>query len=198
MRASDVLYAKPWWGHVLYKDDKDGQLRHGRASLTVKGIDAEACNLMIVQRLVGAETKPNCVLSKSGCTRLMRDIDCETRFPSLDAMRLENLVRLEHIVPDFEDLRDRHGLFVFPGDTTRTYEERRAERCWVNVLHPWTRNGLPVDNKTWVPSDADALSVYKISSRKVHSPPPAHVPSPSPIQPAKPGTCASPTPAPPQ
>lgn len=145
VRAAGALYRSPWWDHILYTAEDDGQQRWGRAILIIKGIDAKRRTLVIIQRLCRAETRPECVLTKFNCTRLKWHMDDETHFPLLDAVRLENVVRLEHIVPDFQDLCDRLGLFAFPGTTPRTKEERCAERWWVNVFYPWTSNGLATD-----------------------------------------------------
>lgn len=70
-----------------------------------------------------------------------------TTFPSMSSVRVENLERLEHIVPDFEALCERHGSFVFPGQTPCTATERDAERYWVNVFYPWTSNDFAVYKK---------------------------------------------------
>lgn len=145
VRASDDLYRNPWWDHLVYKDGVTGEIRHGRACLIIKGIDAAPRVLLIVQRMIRAEAQPHCVLTKLGCTRLRWDMDDRTGFPAMHAFRVEDILRLEHIVPDFEDLCNRHGLFAFPDDTPRTKAERLAERYWVNIFYPWTCNGLRVD-----------------------------------------------------
>lgn len=145
VRASDDLYRSPWWDHVVYQDSVTAEIRHGRACLIIKGIDAAPRVLLVVQRMIRAEAQPHCVLTKFGCTRLRWEVDNRTGFPALHAVRVEDLIRLEHIVPDFEDLCNRHGLFVFPGDTPLTKAERVAERYWVNIFYPWTSNGLRVD-----------------------------------------------------
>lgn len=142
VRASDDLYRSPWWDHVVYKDEVTGEIRHGRACLIIKGIDTAPRVLLVVQRMVRAEAQQRCVLTHFGCTRLRWDMDDRTGFPALHAVRVENLVRLEHIVPDFEDLCNRHGLFSNPGNTPRTKTERVAERYWVNIFFPWTSNGF--------------------------------------------------------
>lgn len=145
VRASGDLYRSPWWDHVVYKDRVTAEIRRGRACLIIKGIDAAPRVLVVVQRMERADVQPHCVLTKFGCTRLKWVMDDRTGFPALQAVPVEDLIRLEHIVPDFEDLCHRHGLFVFPGDTPLTKAERVAERYWVNIFYPWTSNGLRVD-----------------------------------------------------
>lgn len=69
-------------------------------------------------------------------------------FPALAPVDVADLERLDHVVSDFEDLWERHGMLVSPGEAPATRSERVAERFFVNKFHPWTSNSLGVVKMT--------------------------------------------------
>lgn len=116
---------------MLYKD-AESTSTWGRVCMIVKAIDNQPKTILIVHKMAPAKTVPHCILTRFGCQRLQWSLDRLTGFPQLVAVEAQQLGRLEHIVPNFEELCDRHGLFVFPGDVPPTEEERNCERYWVN------------------------------------------------------------------
>lgn len=92
--------------------------------------------------LLPTDARPGCMLTRFKCSRLRWAMASRDSFPTLASVEAEDIERLEHIVPDFEDLCDRHGLFIMPDDTPDTRRERVAERFFVNRFYPWTSNGL--------------------------------------------------------
>lgn len=144
VRASEELYSGEWWDHVEYRIPGSETLHHGRAALTIKAVDGVMGNIVVVQRLRPAPARSGCVLTKFGRARLRWAVPERSSFPSLAAVPVEYVRRLQHVVPDFEDLCARHGLFTFPGSTPETPRERILERFLVN-FYAWTSNGLGMD-----------------------------------------------------
>jgi len=89
-----------------------------------------------------ADHRPTCVLSQFKCRRYKCVMDPLTGFPALDLVPISNVVRLEHVVPDFKDLGRRWGLLGTPETTLDTPRERRRERFFTDVIFPWTTNSI--------------------------------------------------------
>ena len=143
VRAARVLYGKPWFDHVHYDVPGDSsEPRLGLARLLVRAVSGVRRELLVVQRLELAEHRPTCVLSRFGCRRYKWVMDPLTGFPALDAVPISRVVRLEHVVPDFEELGTRWRLLGTPATTPDTPHERRRERFFTNVFFPWTTNSI--------------------------------------------------------
>lgn len=147
VRAASMYYKSEWFDHVLYRVRGSKRVRYGRAVLLVKAVDGVQCDLVIVQKLVPAAERSGCVLSKFKCQRLQWSISLRAAHPRLAAVHVNDLLRLVHIVPDLEDLCDRHGMLMAPTDAPQTRRERVLERFFVNRFYPWTSNGLGIDMK---------------------------------------------------
>jgi len=143
VRAAPMFYRKPWFDHVIFRDANfPGKPQYGLARLLVRAVDGVRRDVVVVQRLVDAAPRDNCVLTQFGCKRLRWDIDEETGFPKLAALALVDIQRLEHIVPDFEELCERHGLLGTPATIADTPHERRRQRYFSNIFFPWTSNSI--------------------------------------------------------
>jgi len=148
VRASRSLYnGSPWWDHVLYEDGKARQTAGptssskpslGLARLLIRAIDGERCDLVVLQRLEDADARRGCVLTEFGCSRQRWRMHPTTGFPSLAVVPLSCLQRLEHVVPDFEDLCDRLGLYATPATVPDSPQEMHLQRYFVNAFFPWT------------------------------------------------------------
>jgi len=143
VRAARVLYRRPWFDHVYYHapgDSTEPQL--GLARLLVRAVSGVRRELLVVQRLELAEYRPACVLSRFNCRRYKWVMDPLTGFPALALVPLSRVMRLEHVVPDFEELGRRWGLLGTPTTTPETPHERQRERFFTNVFFPWTTNSI--------------------------------------------------------
>lgn len=137
VRAAAMLWSAPWYDHVRWYDD-DGAPCYGLVRLVLCAKTGTSYHAVVVQRLVESPARPNCILTKSGCERLQWKMDDHTGFPALEVLLLRKVQRLEHIVPDFEDLCERHGLLATPGNIVETPDERTMQRYFTNVWYPWT------------------------------------------------------------
>jgi len=137
VRAADQLWGGAWYDHVRWLDADDVPC-YGLVRLVLCAKAGIAYHAVVVQRLVASETRKNCVLSSWGCERLKWQMDEGTGFPALEVLKLTDVQRLEHIVPDFEDLCERHGLLATPGSVADTPGERTLQRFFTNVWCPWT------------------------------------------------------------
>jgi len=99
-------------------------------------------DVLVVQRMESADHQSTCVLSLFKCRRYQWVMDPTTGFPALDVVPLSDVVRLEHVVPDFADLGRRWGLLGTPATTPDTPYERRRERYFTNAFFPWTTNSI--------------------------------------------------------
>jgi len=140
VRAAHSLYnGTAWWDHVKFEDPCDPtNNRLGLARLVIRAIDGERRDLVVVQLLEAAEARDGCVLSDFGCARHKWDMDPTTGFPALALVPASNLQRLEHVVPDFEDLCDRLGLYATPATVPDSPQELPLRRFFVNPFFPWT------------------------------------------------------------
>ena len=134
---------KPWFDHVYYhapEDSTEPQL--GLARLLVRAVSGVRREVLVVQRLELAEYRPSCVQSRFNCRRYKWVMDPMTGFPALALVPLSRAVRLENVVPDFEELGKRWGLLGTPTTTPETPHERRRELFFTNVVFPWTTNSI--------------------------------------------------------
>lgn len=77
------------------------------------------------------------MLTARGCKRLGWQFDTpESLWPAIEAVNVGRLLRLENIVPDWQDLARRRGLEAMPSKLP--LEEYRRARFFVNVFYPWT------------------------------------------------------------
>jgi len=138
VRAAESLHGKPWWDHVVYRAGPDWcARRHGLVRLVLCAVGGTTCHALVVQRLVTAKERPGCVLTKHGCRRFKWLMDPDTGHPALHIVALTDVQRLEHIVPDFEDLCERRGLFGLPGTFPETPVELSLQRFFSNKFFPW-------------------------------------------------------------
>jgi len=147
VRAAPALYnGKPWWDHVKFRDAVNpSKTRLGLARLVIRAVDGERRDLVVVQLLEEVAPRDGCVLTEFGCVRYKWQMDANTGFPALAVVPTGNLQRLEHVVPDFEDLCDRLGLYATPATVPDSPHELPLQRYFVNPFFPWT-GGCEDDN----------------------------------------------------
>jgi len=143
IRAARDFYRKPWFDFICYRDaDFPGEPQLGLARLIVRAVDGKQRDVIVVQRMQAADARDNCVLTSFGCRRLKWVINDVTGFPSLAAVKLIDVERLENVVPDFEDLCERHGLLGTPVTIPDTPRERVRQRYFTNIFFPWTSTSI--------------------------------------------------------
>ena len=140
--ATDAYLGKPRYDHVWYSD-ACGQKRVRWVRLIVRMLDGVAEDFIVVRRMHEVPSLPDCPLTRSGCKRLAWSFaNADAEWPTLARVPLARVLRLEHVVPDFEDLGDRHGLRAVPASTPDTAGERHAERFFTNCFYPFTSRAL--------------------------------------------------------
>jgi len=140
--ATDAYLGKPRYDHVWYTD-ACGQRRVGWVRLVVRMLDGAVDDFLVVRRMDEVPSFPDCPLTRSGCKRLAWSFTtADAEWPTLARVPLAMVLRVEHVVPDFEDLANRHGLRAVPSNTPDTAAERRAERFFTNCFYPFTSRAL--------------------------------------------------------
>lgn len=100
-------------------------------------------DFVVVRCMEEVASLPDCPLTRSGCKRMAWSFGtADAEWPSLARVPLASVLRVEHVVPDFQDLGDRHGLRAVPSNTPDTANERRAQRFFTNHFYPFTSRVL--------------------------------------------------------
>jgi len=140
--ATEKYLGKPRYDHVWYTDEY-GERRLGWVRLVVRMMGGVADDFIVVRCMEEVPSLPNCPLTRSGCKRLAWSFATpDAGWPALARVPLSNVLRVEHVVPDFEDLGDRHGLRAMPSTTPDSAAERHAERFFTNCFYPFTSRTL--------------------------------------------------------
>jgi len=140
--ATEAYMGKQRYDFVWYYDES-GRRQLGWVRLVVRTLGGVAADLAVVRRLVGVASTPACSLTWAGCKRmawLFHHPDDD--WPALARVPLTSVLRVEHVVPDFEDLSERHGLRAVPSNTPDTAAERHAQRFFTNHFYPFTSRVL--------------------------------------------------------
>ena len=140
--ATASYLGKPRYDHIWYVDEC-GQRRLGWVRLVVRVVGDVVDDFAVVRCMESVHPIPHCSLTRTGCTRVawcFASPDAE--WPELARVPLASVLRLEHVVPDFQDLGDRHGVRAVPSNTPDTPVERRAQRFFTNCFHPFTSRVL--------------------------------------------------------
>jgi len=147
LRATHDLYRKPWWDYVLYQvpgASPSAKPLLGLARLLVRAVDGRRREFVIVQCLEDAVPRPECVLTRFKCQRKKWVIDPASGFPALAYVPLADVMRLEHVVPDFEDLAERWGMTATPTTVPESRRERMEQRYFTNAFFSWTTNSVTI------------------------------------------------------
>jgi len=100
-------------------------------------------DFVVVHRMEEVPSRPDCPLTRWGCKRMAWSfLSPDVEWPALARVPLTSVLRVEHVVPDFEGLSDRHGLHAVPSNTPNTAVERRVERFFTNHFYPFTSRVL--------------------------------------------------------
>jgi len=83
------------------------------------------------------ESNPGCPLVGGGCVRLFWEMEVGDEWPALHAVLLSSILRLEHVVPDQEQIPRDYGITATHMSVPDTADHRRAARFFVNLFYPW-------------------------------------------------------------
>ena len=140
--ASEAHLGKPRFDFIWYTNEH-GRRQLGWARLVVRMLHGDVDDFVVVRRLHQVPSIPECALTRSGCKRMAWCFASPTDdWPLLARVPLDRVLRVEHVVPDFQDLGDRHGLRAVPSNTPDTAAERHAQRFFTNCFFPFTSRAL--------------------------------------------------------
>jgi len=140
--ASESYLGRPRYDHIWYTDPS-GHMRLGWVRLVVRMIGGVADDFAVVRCMDEVPSRPDCPLTRSGCRRVAWSFATRSaEWPTLARVPLALVLRVEHVVPDFEDLSDRHGLRAVPSNTPDTVAERHSQRFFTNCFYPFTSRVL--------------------------------------------------------
>lgn len=140
LRATPMYRGLPWFDCLAYAlpGDAQGVVRYGEARAIVSKAGDNDVNVVIVAAMDVCESMPGCPLVEGGCTRLCWSMELGDEWPALLAVPLSSVLRLEHAVPDQDQITRDHGITATPVSVPNTPENRRAQRFFVNAFYPWS------------------------------------------------------------
>jgi len=139
LRAAPLYRGLPWFDGVAYNvpGDSTGLVRYGEARSIVRAVAGAAVDVVVVAGMDICESMPGCPLVGGGCTRLCWSMEVGDEWPALHAIPLTSVLRLEHIVPDQDQITRDHGITATPKTVPDTAGHRRGARFFVNAFYPW-------------------------------------------------------------
>jgi len=140
--ATESFMGKPRYDHIWYTD-QSGQRRLGWVRMVVRALGGAVDDFVVVRCMQEGRSQPDCALTRSGCQRMAWRFSAPDRdWPDLARVPLASVLRLEHLVVDFQDLGDRRGLYAVPSNTPDTTAERHSARFFTNHFYPFTSRVL--------------------------------------------------------
>jgi len=139
LRATPLYRGLPWNDGLAYRLPGDARavVRYGEARAIVHAVGGEARQVIVVAEMSICESEPGCPLVAAGCTRLHWSMAPGAEWPSLRCIPFASVLRLEHIVQDFDQVTRSHGITATPRTIRDSAAHRRAARFFVNVFYPW-------------------------------------------------------------
>jgi len=139
LRATPVYRGLPWYDGVAFRlaDDGSAVVRYGVARAIIRAVAGKVREEVLVSEMHSCESTPGCPLVGAGCTRLCWAMAPGAGWPSVRSVPFSSVLRLEHIVRDFEQVTKAHGVTATPRTIRDNAANRRAARFYVNVFYPW-------------------------------------------------------------
>jgi len=139
LRATPMYRGLPWYDGVAFRlsDDGSAVVRYGVARAIVRAVGGKVREEVLVSEMLSCESTPGCPLVGAGCTRLCWSMAPGAEWPSLRSVPFSSVLRLEHIVRDFDEVTQAHGVSATPRTIRDNAANRRAARFYVNVFYPW-------------------------------------------------------------
>ena len=140
--AAESYLGNPRYDYIWYTD-QDGRRKLGWARLIVRMLGGAVDDFVVVRCLEDCPAIPLCSLTRSGCKRMAwRFAHPNDDWPEIARVPLTKVLRIEHVVADFQDLGNRLGLRAVPSSIPATAAERHAQRFFTNHFHPFTSRVL--------------------------------------------------------
>jgi len=140
--ASESYMGKPRYDFIWYTNG-DGERELGYIRLVVRMLAGAVDDFVVVCRLHEVPSIPHCSLTRSGCKRLAWCFSsADDEWPLLARVPLSHVLRIEHVVPDFQDLGDRRGLRAVTSNIQDTAAERHVQRFFTNCFFPLTSRAM--------------------------------------------------------
>jgi len=140
--ATETHFGKPRYDYIWYTDE-GGRRQLGLVRLVVRMLGGAVDDFAVVRCLREVPSIPRCSLTRSGCRRMAWCFENPSDdWPLLACVPLTCVLRLEHVVPDFQDLAERRGLRAMPSNVADTASERHATRFFTNHFYPFTSRAL--------------------------------------------------------
>jgi len=140
--ATESHLGKPRYYNIWFTADS-GQRRLELARLVVRMLGGAVYDFVSGRCMKEVPSIPDCALKRSKCRRMVWNFaGPEAEWPDLVRMPQTSVLRLEHVVVDFQDLGDRRGLRAVPSSTPDTVVKRRTARLFTNVSNPFTSRVL--------------------------------------------------------
>jgi len=139
LRASPAYRGLPWYDGLAYRLPGDGPeiVRYGVARAIVRAVGGKVREEVVVSEMHSCESTPGCPLVGAGCTRLCWSMEPGADWPSLRSVPFCSVLRLEHIVRDFDQVTKAHGIIATPRTIRDSAMNRRAARFYVNIFYLW-------------------------------------------------------------
>jgi len=140
--ATESYLGKPRYDYCWYTD-QHGRRQLGWVRLIVRMLGGAVDDFAVVRCLEEYPAIPQCPLTRCGCKRMARRFaHPNDDWPEIARVPLTKVHRIEHVVADFQDLGNRHGLRAVPSGIPDTPAERHAQRFFTNHFHPFTSRAL--------------------------------------------------------
>jgi len=136
LHAVSSYFGRPWLDALLYKvgDSAIGGLCVGEARAIVRMPDGD---VVLVREMEPVDSRPGCPLAARGCLRLRWAFEKEDTDASLRCVKLLDVQRAVHFVPDFADLAARRGLQAVPPRLSAPVKEHREMLFFLNIFFPF-------------------------------------------------------------
>jgi len=137
--AAPVYRGLPWYDCFAYSlpGDARGVVRYGEARSIVRSVGGSSTEVVVLAGMDVCESTPGCPLVGGGCVRLCWEMELGDEWPALHAVPLMYVLRVEHVVPDQEQITREYGIAATPKTVPGTAAHRRAARFFVNPFYPW-------------------------------------------------------------
>jgi len=140
--ATESHLGRPRYDYILFFDES-GQRQLGLVRLIVRILGSIVDDFAVVRRMHEVASIPRCSLTKFGCKRMAWHFNTPADdWPLLCRVPLTSVLRVEHVVTDFQDLSERRGLRAVPSNVPENVAERRAARFFTNRFYPFTSRTL--------------------------------------------------------
>ena len=116
LRATPMYRVLPWYDGVAYRlpGDAESVVRYGVARAIVRAVQGEVREVVLVSDMDMCESSRGWPLVGAGCTRLCWSMTAGADWPSLRSVAFPSFLRLEHIVRDFDEVTQAHGVAATP------------------------------------------------------------------------------------